>query len=350
MRISVIALGRRGAGGPFSLELARHLKAYAEVNALLAQGSESILAWAAAGIDYHLVSTYQTISQALLTYLQKGRFRAIAEIIKQQKPDVLLFPLFYTWNPFIQAHLSGIPSVVAVHDPIPHPGFSESVYKFLEDKSIQRASRCLLLSESLRQALVQRGAVPEKIDHIPHGVLSAYYQGLPAQPTQTPDRLITLLFFGRITPYKGLEVLLQAYQKIKSRHDLRLLIVGSGDMKPYQSLLKDLPEVEVVNEWIREEDIDQYFCQADILVLPYTSASQSGVLAVAAGYALPVLATRVGGIPEQIIDGETGLLVEPNSVDHLAQRWRSSSNSRHYLNTLEITCKKITRKIGIGLK
>lgn len=317
MQIGVIALGRRGAAGPFSLELSRHLHAHARVFALIASQSESLSAWEASGMDIQAVSTYQTTPQALLSYFQAGRFQKIAEWIRAQGADVLVFPFFYTWNPFIQAQLPEIPAVVVVHDPIPHPGLASFAYRLLEDASIRRADRCLVLSQSLRQALVRRGARPDQIDHIPHGGLSSYYQSV-ASPPPKADQPVSLLFFGRITRYKGLEILLQAFRQIKTRFDVRLRVVGSGDLAPYLSLLKNSPEIEVVNRWIGEEEVGEYFSQAHILVLPYTSASQSGVVAVAAGFGLPVVATRVGGLPEQVRDGETGLLVEPGSVDQLA--------------------------------
>jgi glycosyltransferase involved in cell wall biosynthesis len=334
MRISVVALGRRGAGGPFSLELASHLAAHAQVSAVLAGQSEALAAWRSSGLDYQLVSTYQNTPQALLSYFQTGRFRAIAGLIRQQKPDVLLFPFFFTWNPFIQTQLPDLPSVITVHDPAPHPGLTSRAYQYLEDWSIRRAARFLLLSEGLRPALVRRGATEGRIDHIPHGGLSGYYQGRPGALPRIPGQPFTLLFFGRITPYKGLEVLLKAYRQLAERYRLRLLVVGAGDLSPYQAALKDLPGVEVINEWIRDEKLDHYFSQADLLVLPYTSASQSGVLATAAGYALPVLATRTGGIPEQIIEGETGLLVEPGSAEELARAIEMLSRQPELLKKL----------------
>jgi glycosyltransferase involved in cell wall biosynthesis len=319
MRIALIALGRRGAGGPFSLELARHLNSRAEVVALLAEKSESLPAWKASGVAQTPIPTYRTAAQALRSYFQPGRFRKIAGIVRAWQPDVLLFPMFYTWNPFIQLQLPDIPSVVTVHDPIPHPGLAGIVYRWMEDASIRRAGRCLVLSQSLQDALVRRGVTGNRIDHLPHGLLSGYYQELGSAEPAQPDQPFTLLFFGRITQYKGLEVLLQAYRQVRSRHPVRLLVVGEGDLGPYQALLQDLPEVEVVNRWVREDEVDAYFRQAGLLVLPYTSASQSGVLTIAAGYALPVLSTRVGGIPEQLRDADTGILVDPGSVDQLTE-------------------------------
>jgi glycosyltransferase involved in cell wall biosynthesis len=74
----------------------------------------------------------------------------------------------------------------------------------------------------------------------------------------------------------------------------------------------------LINRWVAEEEVAEIFEQATIVVLPYTAGSQSGVLPIAASFALPVIATRVGGIPEQIEHERTGLLVTPGSVAELA--------------------------------
>jgi glycosyltransferase involved in cell wall biosynthesis len=95
------------------------------------------------------------------------------------------------------------------------------------------------------------------------------------------------------------------------------MVVGEGNLNPYRSLLDCVPQVQLINKWLSEEEIAAIFNQANIVVLPYIAASQSGVVPIAASFALPVIATRVGGIPEQIEHETTGLLVEPGSVTEL---------------------------------
>jgi glycosyltransferase involved in cell wall biosynthesis len=143
-----------------------------------------------------------------------------------------------------------------------------------------------------------------------------------------------LLFFGRITSYKGLEILLQAFRIVRRTHSVRLRIVGSGDMRPYRNALRGLDGVEVTNRWIAESEVDGFFREASIVVLPYTSGTQSGVVALAAAYSLPVISTRVGGIPEQVRDGESALLVDPSSADQLANAIRMLLEHPTYASTL----------------
>ena len=130
----------------------------------------------------------------------------------------------------------------------------------------------------------------------------------------------SLLFFGRITKYKGLDVLLRAYRNLAQRWpDLRLRIVGEGNLRPYASLLRGLPRTEVINRWVLDTEIAGLFQDAGIVVLPYLSASQSGVVAIAAAFARPVVATKVGALAEQIEHGQTGLLIDPGSIEQLEE-------------------------------
>ena len=316
MRIAMIYLGKRGSGGRISFEIARQLHEKSLLLAVISRHAESRRLWESVHCERLEVDTYNNLLGAVTSWIVQSKIRQLAGQIRDFKPDVLLFPMFYTWNPFLQRYLRDIPAVVAVHDPLPHPGLVDFFFRQMEDQSIRMAERCIYFSRSLKLALQQRKGSAEKLDHMPLGALVLREQG-KSKVSQKPPRVPVLLFFGRITRYKGLEVLLRAYRKINENHCVRLLIAGEGDLRPYRELMNGLPNVEVVNRWIKEDEAGTFFEQASMVVLPYTSASQSGVLTVAAGFGLPVIATRTGGLSEQIHDGVTGLLVEPGSVDQL---------------------------------
>lgn len=334
MRIGIVYLGRRGSAGPISYELACHLSEKGSVFTMLSEQVEGLEIWRQSGLEFFCIPTYQNLAGAVRAWLDRPRLEWLAAQVRARSPDVLIYPMFYTLNPFLQRHLADIPSLVAVHDPIPHPGLIDFAYKILEDRSIRQATRCLLFSRGFEADLQKRGANPEKIDLLPHGELS-YYQLYHKQPApQVSPGGTNLLFFGRITAYKGLDILLQAYQRVSRLNKVTLQVVGAGDMRPYRNLLEKLPGVQVINRWINEDEVDSYFRLARMVVLPYTSATQSGVLAIAASYALPVIATRVGGIPEQFRDGETGLLIDPNSVGQLAEAIQRLLENPDYAATL----------------
>lgn len=357
MRIALIYLGRRGAGRWISLELARQLQKNFPLLTVTSQYMEGRSEWETLESERLVTPTFQNAIQALLSLILPFQINQLAKKIRRFRPDVLLFPMFHPWNAFIQRMLPNVPSVVFVHDPQPHPDLTGWFYGKLEQAAIQQAERCIILSENLKDSMIERGINANKIDIVPLGLfrLSPSRKLIPLD-----EDFPTLLFFGRIVPYKGLETLLQAYADVRHTHQARLLIAGEGDLVPYQNLLKDLPDVEVVNHWVPEGEITKLFINSDLVVLPYTSASQSGVIPMAASFGLPVIATRVGGIPEQIMDGESGWLVEPNSKDALATairealdnpelaRRRGEALRLRYEN--EFNWEKIALQVGESLK
>ena len=139
----------------------------------------------------------------------------------------------------------------------------------------------------------------------------------------------TILFFGRIGPYKGLEILIQAFQQITAQHgNYRLVIVGSPKkgaadyLREIQRKIdRDIQPGRIIQkiEFVRDEDTELYFKAADVLILPYTSIFQSGVLYLGYGFGLPVIASDVGSMREEIIEGRTGFLCKPCDAADLAR-------------------------------
>ena len=133
-----------------------------------------------------------------------------------------------------------------------------------------------------------------------------------------------LLFFGFVREYKGLKVLLDAMPKVLKEMDATLLVAGEfyEDKDAYLAQVERLglaDKVKILDRYIPNEAVGGYFSAADLLVLPYLSATQSGITQIAFVYDLPVVATDVGGLPEVVRDGETGYLVPPGDPDALAQ-------------------------------
>lgn len=315
MKIAVIYLGRRGAGERIALELARHLNGAHVTFAFLSQHAENLDSWYETTVTFYKFDTYQNMVGAFFSLISPVKIQNVARQIRQIQPDVLLFPMFHPWNALIQKKFCDIPSVVYVHDPRPHPDIAGWFYEKLENRSIQSATRCVIMSEALKPALVQRGVSSKVIDVAPLGPLSDM-RTMPLRERE--GNLPTLLFFGRIVGYKGLEILLDACARAEKTISCRLVIVGEGIIHPYREKLKQLSNVEMVNRWVSGEEIGDFFMQSDVVVLPYTSASQSGVIPIAAAFGLPVIATRTGGLPEQIEDGVSGWLVPAGDAAALA--------------------------------
>lgn len=316
MKIALIYLGRRGGGAKFSLELARSLTQIVQVRAFLSDAVENRKSWENANLKASFFPVFTGWAQAVLFSLLGQRLRGIVQAVRDWAPDILLITMFHPWNGLLQHALAAVPAVVIVHDPLPHPGFTGWLYGLVENISLRSAARGIVLSKVLESALENRGISKDRIGIIPHGILDFY----PSESRQAVQSLNgPILFFGRITPYKGLEYLLKAFRIVKKQQpDLRLQIVGEGDLQPYRQELAGLEGIELINRWVSDAEIPSFFCNARMAVLPYTSATQSGVIPVAASFGLPVIATQVGGLVEQIDHLRTGLLVPAGDEQALA--------------------------------
>lgn len=134
----------------------------------------------------------------------------------------------------------------------------------------------------------------------------------------SPDEKYTL-FFGLIRDYKGLDMLLEAWKRWNPEHR-KLLIAGEfyTSREKYISLIEQLglqDRVVLHDRFIADDDVRYYFSAADCLVLPYRSATQSGVTQIAYNFSVPMLVTNVGGLPEIVPDGKVGLVCKPTVED-----------------------------------
>jgi glycosyltransferase involved in cell wall biosynthesis len=133
-----------------------------------------------------------------------------------------------------------------------------------------------------------------------------------------------LLFFGYIRRYKGLRNLITAFPQVAEKFpDAFLLIVGEcyEDSNEYNQLIANSGvshKIRWINEYVANETVALYYNAADIVVLPYNSATQSGIVKIAFGFEKPVVATNVGGLAEEISKWNAGIIVEANNATALA--------------------------------
>lgn len=132
-----------------------------------------------------------------------------------------------------------------------------------------------------------------------------------------------MLFFGFVRRYKGLKDLIEALPLILAKMSVRLLIVGEfwEDKRHYLQLIEKLgvrQQVTIIDRYVPNEEIPVYFWASDLVVLPYTSVTGSGLLQLALGFGKPVVTTRVGDLPEIVADRRTGFLVAPQSPAEIA--------------------------------
>ena len=131
-----------------------------------------------------------------------------------------------------------------------------------------------------------------------------------------PDKK-TLLFFGLIRDYKGLDLLIDAMASTDESYQLIIAGESYGDFGKYRQIIDVSPaknRIQVRNRYIADEEVPILFSAADALILPYKSATQSGVIPIAYHFEVPVLATDVGGLKETIEQAGTGLICQPTAA------------------------------------
>lgn len=320
LKVALIYLGRRGGGALYSLEVAKALTEKADILAVISRQASNLAKWQESGLPLLEVNTYNRARKVVPSSLNIKKHLSLRRGIRRFEPDVLYYPMLHLWTPLINCLLPSVPKVTTIHDPILHQGERNPVLALLQRITIRQSARTIILSRIFLDAMERQSMPHERIDIIPHGEFS-YYASTTVEPSLRKNPCSpTLLFFGRISKYKGLEVLLESFPLIKKQvPQARLLIVGNGDLKPYEAQLAALKDVTVINQWVKDEEVASYFRQANVLVVPYTDASQSGVIPIAYTLKVPVVATRIGGIPEQVEDGKTGLLVPPGNVPQLSE-------------------------------
>src|SRR5688572_20537451 len=156
MRVAIIYLGRRGPGGPISLELASHLSRKTDVFAVVSRQADHYNLWQKSGLELISASTFSNDSGAMLSLLFQSRLRTLAAAISEKNPDVIVYPMVHPWTPFLQRYLRRIPHVITVHDATPHPGLKHFASSLWERMSARRASRCVVMSPRFVASLAQR--------------------------------------------------------------------------------------------------------------------------------------------------------------------------------------------------
>ncbi|TWU35817.1 Alpha-D-kanosaminyltransferase [Novipirellula aureliae] len=244
--------------------------------------------------------------------------RQILRNVRSFHPDVVHFQHGHLFFNLALLLLKRYPLVVTIHDPRQHAGDRDSrkTPQWVMDFGFKRADRVIVHGNELKPIVEKElGIRKDSIHVIPHVAI-----GDRKLPADIQDDGRTLLFFGRIWEYKGLEYLIRAEPKISNQFpNVRIVIGGRGeDFDRYRQMMCNPDRFEVHNGWITEDQRAAMFASSSVVVLPYIEATQSGVIPVAYNYAKPVVATNVGGLPEMVEHGKTGLLVPPKDHDALA--------------------------------
>ena len=299
------ALGLREAP-PQSVPLRQHF--YGELRALGAERWPSVLAKLAKGLAH------------------VRAMDRLVRVLARERPDVIHFqwlPLPVVDQAFLTRLARIAPLAVTCHDSQPfnaNPG--AAVQRVGATGILARFDRVIIHTDQARARLAAYGVEPGRIARIAHGFLD---EAAPAAapPAIEPDRPVRFLLFGKIKPYKGIDLMVEAVRRLDPaiRRRVEVLVIG----KPYMetgalvAAAAGMPEIRFDFRFVPDDEMAGLFRWADVLAFPYREIEMSGVLMAALKTARPMVASNIGGFAELLRDGETGLLVPPGDVAGLAR-------------------------------
>ena len=248
--------------------------------------------------------------------------RDFLELVKLTKPDIIHiqahgFDWFFLAFPFLKDYTV----VNTVHDPQRHLGEERYRHALFRIRFGVKSSDHLIVHGlySKKKLISDYKISKDKISVVPHPNFSIYKEW---QKERSADNRIALLFYGRIREYKGLQYFVEACSKISEKYpDMKFVIAGRGKINSKcKKIIEENDSIILKNYFIDNAETAELFCDADILVLPYIDASQSGVLAISYAFGKPVIATNMGSLGEYIIDGKTGYLVPPKDSQAIYEK------------------------------
>lgn len=256
-----------------------------------------------------------------------SEFYKLCADIENKQYDIIHFQEYGPlWMALFWRMYRKCPLVMTVHDPYHHLGtpFHRKVYEdFMQRIFVYKASRIIVHGSLLKNQVLERYDKKANRDVviIPHGDFAIYnYWDKDGNSNKKVSQEKNILFFGNVRANKGLEYLIKAEPIIrKNLNDYKIIIAGKcDDFKRYERHIKPGARIEVINEYVPNREVPKYFRDASVVVLPYISATQTGIIPLAYSFGKPVIATKVGAIPEIVEDDKTGILVEPKNEKALA--------------------------------
>ena len=258
-------------------------------------------------------------AEPLVDTLNPFSFRKTARRIREWKPDVVILRYWMSWFApalgYIARHC-GAPKVIALIDnALPHERhfFDKPLAKWF----FKACDGFVTMSPSVSAELLEM--VPDaRFDEISHPLYTHFGSRIPKEEAEERLGLShgprNLLFFGLIRDYKGLDVLLEAFRGLDERY--RLIVAGEpyGSFDRYEAIIRTLPGKDRIllrTDYIKDSDVKIFFSAADLVVLPYKSATQSGIAAISYHFDVPLVTTLTGSIGCAVQEAGTGIAVPP---------------------------------------
>lgn len=253
-------------------------------------------------------------------------FTALCQVHREKPINVILIYDSIAFFPaYFFAHFNRIPTVFSVQASIFSQGrninynfFATQVYKFTNRFVARRADKLICISKEMVRCFLYAGASEDNIFVVHNPIDLSYFE-----PVMKKKINKTCLYVGALTPVKGVEYLIHAIpQVLKQLPDARFLLIGDGSQRKLveELILKyDVGKKVELLGYIPHNKLLPYYQQADLFVMPSLNEPQGIVALEAMACGLPVVASKVGGIPEMVQDGKNGILVPPAKPESLAE-------------------------------
>ena len=294
---------------------------------------------------------FKVPNERLINSISPINWYNVSKKIITEKADLVIFDW---WHPFFGLCHGVISSLIKkaytnkilfiTENVVSHE--ANKVDKLLTKIGFKNASMFLTLSKNVEEELA-RYSKKKKIYRSELPIYDCYRHNDSLDISKVKSELgiaeddNVLLFFGYIRKYKGLDILLKAFPKILEKYpNSFLLVVGEfyDNPKNYLKIIDDLNiggKVKVINEFVPNEEVSKYYQISDVVVLPYLSATQSGILNVAYGFNKPVIVTDVGGLAEFVEEGKTGFVIKSNSVEALINGYGNYLNLKEKVDFVQ---------------
>jgi len=272
--------------------------------------------------------------------------------LRRDPPDIIHFqwlPLPFVDRRFLAGLRRIAPLVLTVHDTNPFNGAPSSGLQGVGMAKLFGAfERLVVHTVRGRDRLIDQHVDPSRISVLPHGLLGADAAARAIREQAGP--VVTFLVFGKIKPYKGIDVLIEAFARLPEdlRRNARLRVVG----KPYMDLdpLRALAAARGVDpglepRFVADDELPGLFAPGTIATFPYREIEASGVLSLALANGRPILASRIGGFAESLTDGVHGHLVQPDDPAALATAMARFAGDPRFVAQCESNVAALARAI-----
>jgi glycosyltransferase involved in cell wall biosynthesis len=251
----------------------------------------------------------------------------LTRLIRRERPSIIhLLSNSTIWLNFAVPFWRPIPLVTTIHDIDMHPGDvdARAMLRWSSEWMVKQSAHVVVHGDGLRRMALDRySKSPDCVHVLSHPAIVHYADLARREKMQrcADDGTFRVLMFGRIYAYKGLEHLIRAEALLKDAvPNLRVTIAGRGDNAWGLRPLMGVPDrYDIRNSYIADPEVAQLLLDTDLVVLPYTEASQSGVLNLAAAFGKPVIVTDVGELRASVEPNGLGMVVPPGDPERLAR-------------------------------